>query len=224
MNYQVTIPPHYYNNDYDLKFFNQISHDDFINLAETCSVDDNCDIAQTMPYIKPNSTILDFGAGYGRVIEFLTRHLPKAKLYSIETCERLYKLVARKYPNCTTIYGNILDDDNPLQSIEYDNALIMWGTITSFAKQEQYLLVKRLCQSLKKNGLLFIDVPIIGKVNHINEINSIINNCNGNSLYFHMPTKKDIAIYTKENKVTLTKTIKYTTKKKSSRLIYILKK
>lgn len=206
-------------------FYEKVPIGYFIDVATQGGLDDGNDILAIKHYIKNTGSILEVGAGYGRVIENLLKQGFCGHLTAIERnpvlCKHLQENFGEKIEIiCHDILHTTLTN-------KYDLILWMWTGICEFSKDEQPLVINLLSNSLNANGLLVIDVvPIecttqnsLDKDKH----NRIITTSYGNN-YCYLPDSSEIDEYARYSGLKQREIIAYQTKTNKTNYLYILEK
>ncbi len=121
------------------------------------------------PYWSQAQAILEVGAGYGRVIDYLLQHQFKGTITAVEQCNALFEYLEEKfgsYRNVNLIHENILKLDS---GGHFDLILLLWGFISDFSPREHLSLFEQSFRLLRRKGKLVVDTipvnvkPLFGK-------------------------------------------------------------
>lgn len=127
------------------------------------------DLLTITDYIKPANTILEVGAGYGRVLDYLMMHYPKKELSALERSQHFSHQLEKKYGKNVTLYPT--DVKMFYAEKRYDLILWLWSGLTDFAQFEQAAVLNHLARFLDPNGRLIVEtfphdeVPANGSIN-----------------------------------------------------------
>lgn len=102
---------------------------------------------QLANYFKASLVILEIGPGDGHLAEIIKADMPQAKYYAMETDTSCH-------PSLLAKGVNLLPSGTNLPSLE---VVIMSHVLEHLANPKEVL--RQIHRSLKKNGLLFIEVP-----------------------------------------------------------------
>ncbi len=141
-------------------FYQSLKASGLQKLAKTGGLDTNCDLKLLAPYFSQGKSILEVGAGYGRVIDYLLTYNFSKNITGIERCSGMHNYLKTRYKSNNNI--NLLQCDlfNLSQTITYkkfDVILWLWGGIYDFSPLEQQRAVEILSKLLNKNGTLILD-------------------------------------------------------------------
>lgn len=128
-------------------------------LAYMCGINDYRDLKPWANLIKNSESILEIGAGYGRVLDYILSIRRKGKLSAIEINSHLADLLKVKYKNKVKVTnGNLLDKKN-YQTKSHDLVLWMWGSILHINSSLLCKAFLNIYSALIPNGILIIDIP-----------------------------------------------------------------
>lgn len=157
-------------------------------------------------YIKKATSILEVGAGYGRVIDLLLKRGYQGKITAIERCPKLCSILRERFGNRIELHE--IDVKNFVSAEKYDLILWLWTGISEFNKHEQ----KEMCQYLTK---YMTNNFVIDTITYSSE-KMIYNNpvqflgkkiyfimLNGSVIYGYMPSPKEMFNYIKELKINM---------------------
>ncbi len=174
-------------------------------------------------YIFNATSILEVGAGYGRVLNYLTNHKFLGKITAIERSKKCTNLLIKKFGNKI----NILNQDLKHLQIKNEFDLILWmfSGISDFSQSEQLPILTKLTESLTKNGKIILDA-FSHSVKPVNAITAssqgyIIEDEN-KTLYGYIPSPQEIDNYAKVLGFKNIAHIPYQTTTNSKRILHIL--
>lgn len=195
--------------------------------AEVVGLQDCPDLAPLATYIKPASTILEIGGGYGRIVEGLLKAYPNKSIIVLEQAENNYAHLSKIFNSqekVKVLKNSIMDYEGAPQSL--DVALWMWSGYADLNFSEQKLALNKLFNLLKPSGLLAIDLP--------DGLDGALATNQGEIWYMVLPSGKRYEGHipypnTMNNDARAAgfetlETIKYTTPNHSDRVIYLLKR
>jgi len=174
-------------------------------------------------YIFKANSILEVGAGYGRVLNYLVSQGFKGKISAIERSKKYARLLNKKFGNRVTIFD--IDLQKFQTEEKFDLILWMFSGVSDFAKHEQLLVLRKLKQHLVADGNIILDTfsHSLKPANAINaEKQSYIITEGDYTLYGYIPSIEEIEMYAKCLDFREVKHLPYTTKTNSHRLIHIL--
>ena len=120
-----------------------------------------CDIELLTPYWQKAHSILEIGAGYGRVMDYLFKGGFSGKITAIERCDAMFDYLQTHYANHNQVKLfqddiNNLDEENNLLG-QFDLILWLWSGIADFSPLEQSIILQKLNNFLTKGGILIFD-------------------------------------------------------------------
>jgi len=208
-----------YNN---IPFYEEAAYGLLENLAIQGGLNKCCDLELIKPYIINTSSILEVGAGYGRVIEYLLANNFKGKLSAIERGMTFCEIIKNKFHNNINLFQA---DLLTFQTKEkFQTILWLWSGIADFSKKEQLATLYKLFSFLCENGLLIIDniphsvTPLKANSTKKQHINVRLGKENS---YLYNVSSEEIIEYAKKIKAYV-KIINYKTNTGRNRIIYLL--
>jgi SAM-dependent methyltransferase len=160
------------------------------------------DIELLNPFLNKQSTIVDFGCGYGRIVKEL-RDLGFENVCGFDTSK---ELIARGISeNDLTLYHI----ENPTELTLEDNSvdcIVLFAVLTCIPSNEgQNNLIKLLLSKLKKGGILYISDYYLQEKSVEVERYDYLNGDKNNFGVFKLPEGATFRHHTKEWIKTLTK-------------------
>lgn len=208
-------------------FYDALPIDVFRDIAGTCGLSSGCDLDVLDAHISGAKSVLEIGAGYGRVIDHLVRKGFDGDIYAVERNEKLHQFLVSKFINAANV--NVLNVD--LVDLEadrkFDLILWMWASISEFSQAEQLSILSNLYSHLEDNGRIILDA-----VPESREPNSTTKLSKGNYVfdteygkdYGYFPTHDEIMGYATSLEVADVSQISYKTDTDRDRLLYIFSK
>jgi len=185
--------------------YQTLSPDTLKSFLKSSNIENNEDINVVYDsYIANADSVLELGAGYGRVLETLLNKGYSGKLSCIERSDVFYKHLHGKFHPRVNIHHSDIALFQPKS--KYDTILWFWSGFAEFSKEEQPQILSHVKSLLKENGVLIIDTALTrdnnGPLESIIEINS-----EANHRYF--PTHKELCSYALSLNLSIIDTIKY---------------
>jgi phospholipid N-methyltransferase len=197
--------------------------DEFYKNAVIGGLDSGKDIDVIMPYVNAAESILEVGAGYGRVLNHLITRGYKGKLSGIERSGKLCKWLNSQYQQRVMILKGSLMTITHQE--KYDLILWMWTGLAEFSKDEQITGLKKMLQYLNPEGKIILDmVPLTEKTlntvaltvqEHIFETKYGTDHC-------YLPSEEEITGYAHAIGLNKVEKIAYKPLPERTRLFYIL--
>jgi SAM-dependent methyltransferase len=205
-------------------FYEIIKADGLKKFAERRGLAAGCDIELLKPIWSKASSILEIGAGYGRVINALLSKNYTGKISAIERCASMMDALIKTYSNKINLFKNDLHNLGDIDE-KFDVILWLWSGIGDFSKEEQPIIVKHLKKLLQENGTLIIDtiamdIMPLEVIQHDRQLYTI--NVNEYVKYIYEPNTAEIKQYAKEAGFKNFECTSYQTDSSYERLLYIL--
>jgi len=193
-------------NKSNIDYYEQVPPSVQSSFAEKGGLASHCDLERFSTLIHKATSILEVGACYGRVLDYVKTHNPSAKIVSIERSSKFYHILRNKYEGNVDILHTDLFDFHYNQS--FDLILWMWSGLSDFSKKEQLLAIKLLLNYLGNNGTLVIDTfshSAKPKNAEFSEQQAYIIKVNEATLFGYIPSPNEMTNYAKK----LNATVKY---------------
>ncbi len=140
-------------------FYEAVKADGLKELARKAGLVSGCDMKVLTPYWTKAESILEVGAGYGRVIDYLLEHQFKGTITAVERCNTLFDHLETQFgehKNVHLVHQDILELD--IDNIgSFDLVLMLWSGLADFLPKEQRLVFKKLGILCAKMGKCIID-------------------------------------------------------------------
>jgi len=161
----MKLPNVQWNNSDNQSFYNELSISQFKNFARNSGLD-NCEDLQEIftnivKSLETINTILEIGAGYGRVIEGLIASGFRGAIYALEYAEGKCEYLRNKfksYPNVHIICSSITSFPKALVKIKFDLVLWLWSGISDFPVEVQRQIIKKIKPRMHSDSYFIIDV------------------------------------------------------------------
>lgn len=209
----------------NIDFYKAMSVKDLESYAIKAGLDDDCDLDKIYHYIQNTNSLLEIGAGYGRILKNLIERGYQGEISALERNEEYFKYLVKNFTNKAKMFYSDLYHFNPEKKV--DAILLMWSTFSDFPQKEQPLIIAKLADWLNSNGLIIIDViqhdtmhPIATQV-HKRIYFATIGSANYHAF---VPTPAEIKKYAKKCQMQTIDIINYTTYTGRKRVIFVLKK
>jgi phospholipid N-methyltransferase len=181
------------------------------------------DLQALAPYLAQSHSILEIGAGYGRVQSYLLEHYPEKKISALEKSAELYKMLQQQFQNRIELIH--ADITSYTTETKYDLILWLWSGLTDFSQLEQPIVLNQIRQLLKSNGKLIIETfphdlkPANGD---ITATQSYLLSVNDFTLHGFIPSPEQMQCYANQAELKLEELILYTTDSGRQRKLYAL--
>lgn len=197
--------------------------DEFYKIAVLSGLDTGKDIEVIWEYIQSAESILEVGAGYGRVLNHLITRGYRGALSAVERSEKLSHWLKSQYQHCVTFHeGTVMAAKNNSQ---YDLILWMWSGFAEFASTEQMQVLNKLSKCLMPSGKIIIDmVPLNEKTLNSIELTKqeqIIETMYGTD-HCYVPSAQEIFHYINTLNLKLVEKIAYQPLPNRTRWLYVI--
>jgi len=205
-------------------FYDSISLDLLPDFSVRGGLESGCDLDLIANYIAHVNSILEVGAGYGRVISNLFKRGYNKNLVAIERSKKFCDLLRQNYDGKLEIIN--ADIKSFEYSRQFDLILWLWSGICDFSQEEQGDVLLKIAGFLKKEGVLVVDsllpstLPANAETH--NEKYAVIPGGNNSKLYVYTPSPEEIKAYSKTAGLDFMKFISYKTTTNRNRMLYLL--
>lgn len=209
----------------NINFFENISLKIFGSWPEKGGFDKGCDLDLILEELKSANSILEVGASYGRVIQYLVDKNLKANITAVERSHQFFEQLYQKFENKIRIIE--ADINNVNFDEKFDVILCLWSTISDFAKDEQLAMLKHISSWLKKGSKLVIDVMTSSFTReNVTEVSSqdYVVKYDDATLLGYIPSEKELTKYANQLEFEVVKFIPYTTETDRKRLLAVFTK
>lgn len=146
------------NND-NKKIYQNMPLEEFYRSAVQGGLDTGIDVKNLKQYINSVKSILEIGAGYGRVLSHILNQGYTGKLVAVERNKKFCQFLQSQFHERADIF--CADITSFQYTDKFDLILWMWAGICEFSKAEQAKVISHLSKMLNKNGHLIVDtIPI----------------------------------------------------------------
>ncbi len=208
------------------QFYQDIDIESFIQHSSKVGLNTGCDVDQIYEaVIKQSASILEVGAGYGRVIKTILAKGYTGHISAVERNEQLCLHLEKTFKDNIKLYNS---DIQKLSIAEkFDTILWLWSGLSEFPKDRQKDALLKLSSMLNSGGSLVIDVLDIArndikKTDGLGLEKKIILDAGVCKLY--LPSEQEIERYSVELGCTLSKPIYYKTLTNRDRIIFLFNK
>ena len=215
-------------NDKNIDFYRNININKFKEIAALIGLDTKIDIDLVYPYIQSAKILVEFGAGYGRVIEALLERKFNGRIIAFERSPELVKYLRNQFADAISSSKISLIENDFKQLIikeKADVVLWLWSGFLEFSEKEQKESVKNIFDNLNKSGLLVIEIPV--EVKHIGtrtDQQHIRVDTDWGSVDAYMPRYEELLEYAANAGFQGVECINYATATNLKRAIYIFRK
>jgi len=145
-------------NDDNITFYDKIALEKFKELATMIGMDTWAGMEVVFPFIEDKKVIVELGAGYGRVIDYLLKNNFQEEIIAIDRISWLVEHLKKKYSNqkVSVFQQDIKDLHIPKKA---DAVLWMWSGILELSPKEQLKSIQNIYHTLSENGILIIETP-----------------------------------------------------------------
>lgn len=199
MDYPPEKPLDRWNNYDNIPFYEEAASGLLQKFAVIGGLDTCCDMQIAYPFIKNCHSILEVGAGYGRILEFLIAQDYQGEIFAIERSFKFKKILQTKFKDKINFFFKDLNSFFPNR--KFEAILWMWSGISDFSQTEQLKILENLSNNLEENGILVLDTLI-----HTEELKnesysikqSYIIQKNNFKAYGYKPSPEEIELYARK--------------------------
>jgi len=214
-----------WNNNNNSEYYEAIPLEELPTYAKLGGLDTGCDIEIIASYIQKASSILEIGAGYGRVIKKLKEINYKNKLVVLERSKQFISVLQENYCKDISIVKEGIQDFSSKE--KFDLILWLWSGFCDFSKKEQPFILEKTVSLLSNKGVLVLDTmpPNLTPKNAtiLQDQSYIIPSSNNSecSLYGYVPSNEELDEYVKILNLKI-KHIPYFTTTNRERVLHII--
>ena len=207
-------------------FYESIPIDNIKHFAQLAGLDNGCDIKIIIPFIKSGDKILEVGAGYGRVIEHISKYNLSGEIVALERSFQFYQYLQYNFSNRAEIIHT--DINNFSTHEKFDLILWLWEGIADFSRTEQPHILKHISSLLSEKGILVIDT-LSSRLNTVNGEKFQTDNTNCKIqlknwvMNIYRITPNELHFHAQSIGIENISTIFYQTSTNRERVLYILK-
>lgn len=215
----------HWNNSSNIPYYENIPVEELRNFAIKGGFENGCDIEQLEEYILGSNSILDLGAGYGRVLNKILKMGFSGDLSAVERSGNLCKYLKENFNNdIEFIQADLL---NLNFGKTFDLVLWMWSGISEYQPSEYSGVILQLLELVNPNGHLVLETL---------DSSNIPINSNGlenrhytikykdDLAHGYLPSIQELSNSVSELGITNIKHINYKTTTGRKRILHILKK
>jgi 2-polyprenyl-3-methyl-5-hydroxy-6-metoxy-1,4-benzoquinol methylase len=211
-----------WNNKSNQDFYEGVSIEQFKEWAKLGGFDEGCDLDLILPHLKKAKTILEVGAGYGRVVGYLLKQNLSAEISAIERSKSLCEYMEKLYGSRADIICGDLGETNFYK--KFDVVIWLWSNISDFAKHEHVSTLRRIASWIEKGGVLVTDILLDSfnteRVN-ASDRNYVFQD-GGRFAHGYLPTKDEILNYATEVGFEKIEAMPYQTNTSRNRCLFML--
>lgn len=215
--------PIWQNSD-NLSYYEAVPIETLRKYATIGGFESGCDIDIVFDHIKDAGSILEIGAGYGRVLNNLLERGFGGELFAIERSDNLFQHLQSNYSGRATVINGDINHFQPEN--KFDVILWMWSSISDFSKPEHVSILQKISGWLSDNGLLILDTishtTTLADEFTLEDQNYIERAAHGTA-YGYIPSSQEITEYAQILNFNI-KQIEYKTKTNRPRIMHFLKK
>ncbi len=193
--------------------------------ATIAGFDKHCDVALISHLLLDAKSIIDIGAGYGRVLDYLIEKNYQGQLYALERSARYCKELRNKFKDKVKVYESDIQSFNSFEKFQV--AIWMWSGVSDFSREEQAHIFKKIFEMVNENGIFIMDT-LLHSIKPINATMSdhqhYIVETHGHIAKGYIPSEEEIDDYSKALKLRKIEHVHYTTATGRERLLHIIYK
>lgn len=218
------INPNTWKNENNLESYNSVSVEFLKNSAVKGGLDSGCDVDILKPYLAKANSVLELGAGYGRVLQNLILRGYSGEIVGVEQSNKFYQELKKIWASNIEIINSDIKSINSKK--RFDLILFLWSGICDFAKEEQSKILLKIKSFLNPQGIVVLDTtPVLVKPLNASiayDQYCLIKGDNNSVFSMYTPSVEDIKKYAKRTGLCYKKDITYLTATNRKRIMYIL--
>ena len=146
-----------------INFYEKVGPVGLKDFGKIISIDDCLDLEKIQNLIIKSKHILEIGAGYGRVLDYLFKTNYNGEISALENCNSMFINLEKKYSNKVKILKQSAIDFN-LGNSSPDLILWMWSGFGDLLLEEQKNALKNLYKNSSENSTIIIDLPNVSSI------------------------------------------------------------
>jgi len=209
-------------NEDNINYYENIPTDILRGYAIIGGFEEGCDVDLIEPYILRANSILEAGAGYGRVLRHILRKGYTGKLCAVERSKNFFTRLKKEFGDKVEVIQRDIQKFNPTE--KFDLVLCLWSYISEFPKEDQLNILLHLSCFLNPNGVIILDTLLhtVAPKNVVQLNQSYIARSEYGTAYGYTPSAKEIHRYAQKLGFENIKHIEYKTQTQRQRIIHIL--
>lgn len=213
-----------WSNSNSIVMYKKMPLDYFKNEATQGGLNNGCDVKAITKYIKNAKSILEVGAGYGRVLSHIIKKGFSGELFALEREIKLCRLLKKQFPQIPIIHTDIRQFKI---KYKFDLILWMWASLCDFSRTEQQPVLNNLVSHLSTNGFFIFDLiptncKIINAIDY-DKCNKTMRTPYGNN-YGYFPALEEVERYMQKLNMLKKEIVTYTTKTNKKRNLHVFQK
>ncbi len=213
-----------WSNEDNKQYYENIPIEIFDKYTITGGFENGCDVDVIYNnYLRNAASIIDVGAGYGRVIKHLLDRGYSGKLMAIERSKNFYCSLYKKFSGRAKLFNCSVEDFKETKIANV--ALCMWSMLSEWPKDKQVEILKHITTFCKPGGIVILE-----NISHLITPKNV--NVYEQKLYKakteygilcgYIASTEEINYYAKAIGITKTKHITYITLTGRERIIHVL--
>jgi SAM-dependent methyltransferase len=150
----MTFPPGDWSNRDNIEFY-EIAQEELRTVSKLSGLENCPELPLVQQYFWGATQLLEVGAGYGRVLNYLIQHQFPGKIDAVERSQDCYHFLQKQFADQVMLYCQDIMSFQPQK--RYDVALWLWSGISDFSKNEQPKAIQQVVNLLNDNGFLIMD-------------------------------------------------------------------
>lgn len=145
-----------WNNADNRDFYENVPVEALQEFIITGGLRNNIDLELAYPAIQKSANIIEIGAAYGRVIDFLLEKKFKGSITAVERSKSFYDHLKQKYDdNIDLIHADIEDLNFKDQ---FAAVLFFWSSLSEWPPEQQLATIKKLLSWVQVDGFLVLEL------------------------------------------------------------------
>jgi trans-aconitate methyltransferase len=210
-------------NDINIPFYRKINIERFRELAKLIGLERSPEIDLIFPQIAQARTVVELGAGYGRIVNALLDKGFQGNIIAIERSPELLEYLREQFAHCASVSIHETDFRHFKPESKVDAALWMWSGVLEFSPEEQEATIENIGQQLSPGGVLVIEIPDdIKYVGQRLDLHHIRVETEWGTLLAYMPSHEEMLRFARKAGFARTEVIRYITATGLKRMLYLM--
>lgn len=210
--------------DDNRQYYENIPVEVFDRYTVTGGFKNGCDVDIIYDrFLKNSSSIIDVGAGYGRVLKHILDRGYSGKLIAIERSKNFYARLYENFSNYIELFNCSVEDFKKTKVA--DVVLCMWSILSEWPKEEQIDILGHIATFCRPGGMIILEnlshlVMPVNVKSYEQQYYKL--DTEYGFLYGYTASTDEIKEYAAKINIAKTEHIEYTTSTGRKRIIHIL--
>ncbi len=178
--------------DSNRDFYDRMEVDYLRRAADWAGLQASPDVEHLWPRVGEAESLLEIGAGYGRVLGALICRGFRGRLVAVERSPHFVRALHERFGERVEVRQG--EGTSAAAGEQFDVVLWLWSGITEFPRAEQAAVVRQALARVKPGGTLVLEAPELGSANNatVNFGQRAIVNASFGTLRVYIPTEEQM--------------------------------